>query len=195
MGHRKRRQGPALTMRTAGAHPTLFRSRFAFRLERGHSCPHRARTLHRSGRECPRSEQSEKRPNCCEARAAGLDTDWASSDVRRRVALAKGWPARCDKRRKGGGSERKSRSHPGCPGPTGRESQRPGMSVPGCKRAPSVGVGVAVARAVWDTLRDQSCSPARRVVDTPSCVAARDFRQVPGFEPACHRRHLRHGLP
>jgi hypothetical protein len=43
------------------AHLRSFRSRFRFRLECGHSCPLGARTQHRSGQECPRSEESKMR--------------------------------------------------------------------------------------------------------------------------------------
>jgi hypothetical protein len=45
------------------AHLTVLRSRFPLGLERGHSCPHYARTQHQSGQECPRSEECELSPS------------------------------------------------------------------------------------------------------------------------------------
>jgi hypothetical protein len=54
---------------SAWAHRRFSRSRFRFRLERGHFCPLRARTQHRSGQECPRSEKSEIRPVCVSSRS------------------------------------------------------------------------------------------------------------------------------
>jgi hypothetical protein len=62
IGNLSRNQSKQESRRSCGgAHLRFFRSRFRLSLERGHSCPLGARTQHRSGQECPRSEKSQTR--------------------------------------------------------------------------------------------------------------------------------------